>query len=95
MVSSSVYDQLVSRAGRAAALHLASFDVGFADLLERQVAHVNAIAIEDALLVFLLGRRLALKRLGPIIGLDSQRTEPGSRREIGTAFSPRSPASTR
>nr|WP_246735867.1 hypothetical protein [Agrobacterium sp. a22-2] len=62
--------QFVSRARRAAALHLTSFNVGFANLLEGQLAHIAAIAIENALLVFLRGRRLALKRLGPIIGLD-------------------------
>ncbi|UKK93054.1 hypothetical protein L7D45_03080 [Brucella pseudogrignonensis] len=72
-----ILHQLVSRAGRAAALHLASFDVGFADLLERQFAHINAITIEDALLVFLRSRRLALKRLGPIIGLDKPANRAG------------------
>nr|WP_245002683.1 hypothetical protein [Rhizobium ruizarguesonis] len=65
-----ILDQLIGSAGRAAALHLAGLDVGFANLLERQFAHIDAIAIENALLVFLRGRRLALKRLGPIIGLD-------------------------
>nr|WP_246762652.1 hypothetical protein [Rhizobium phaseoli] len=65
-----IFDQLVRRAGRAAAFHLTGFDVGFANLLEGQLAHIAAIAIENALLVFLRGRRLALKRLGPIIGLD-------------------------
>ncbi|MFI3904844.1 hypothetical protein VBH83_14595 [Ochrobactrum sp. S1502_03] len=72
-----ILHQLVSRTGRAAALHLAGFDVGFANLLERQFAHIDAIAIENALLVFLRGRRLALKRLGPIIGLDKPANRAG------------------
>ncbi|WKT94364.1 hypothetical protein QYR01_23450 [Brucella anthropi] len=72
-----ILHQLVGSAGRAAALHLARFDVGFADLLERQFAHIDAIAIEDALLVFLRGRRLALKRLGPIVGLDKPANRAG------------------
>ncbi|MFK0684016.1 hypothetical protein [Brucella anthropi] len=72
-----ILHQLVSRAGRAAALHLTGFDVGFADLLEGQLAHIAAIAIENALLVFLRGRRLALKCLGTIIGLDQPANRAG------------------
>nr|WP_245496869.1 hypothetical protein [Rhizobium leguminosarum] len=72
-----VLHQLVGCAGRAAALHLTGFDVGFADLLEGQLAHIAAITIENALLVFLRGRRLALKRLGPIIGLDQPANRAG------------------
>ncbi|WP_245521677.1 hypothetical protein [Rhizobium leguminosarum] len=65
-----IFHQLVGSAGRTAALHLTGFDVGFANLLEGQFAHIGAIAIENALFVFLRGGGLALKRLGPIIGLD-------------------------
>ncbi|MCR8490553.1 MULTISPECIES: hypothetical protein [Brucella] len=72
-----IFHQLVSRSGRAAALHLAGFDVGLANLLERQFAHIAAIAIENTLLVFLRGRRLALKRLGPVIGLDKPANRAG------------------
>uniref|UniRef100_UPI0030C6A51E hypothetical protein n=1 Tax=Sinorhizobium sp. KGO-5 TaxID=1470810 RepID=UPI0030C6A51E len=72
-----ILHQLVSSAGRAAAFHLTGLDVGFADLLERQFAHIDAIAIENALFVLLRGRRLALKRLGPIIGLDKPANRAG------------------
>ncbi|WP_318909526.1 hypothetical protein [Shinella zoogloeoides] len=65
-----ILHQLVGRARRAAALHLTGFDVGFANLFEGQLTHIAAITIENALLVFLRGRRLALKCLGTIIGLD-------------------------
>ncbi|MCY1668292.1 hypothetical protein [Rhizobium sp. SL86] len=72
-----ILDQLVSRAGRANTLHLTGFDVGFANLLERQLAHIAAIAIENALFVLLRGRRLALKRLRAIIGLDQPTNRAG------------------
>ncbi|WP_246719283.1 hypothetical protein [Rhizobium laguerreae] len=85
-----IFHQLVSRAGRAAALHLARLDVGFADLLEGQLAHIAAIAIENALFVLLRGRRLALKRLGPIIGLDQPtnrtRFQSGNRDRLFTTI---------
>ncbi|MGB3811971.1 MAG: hypothetical protein WA950_01980 [Shinella sp.] len=72
-----ILHQLVGRARRAAALHLTGFDVGFANLLEGELAHIAAIAIENALLVFLRGRGLALKRLGPIIVLDQPANRAG------------------
>ncbi|WP_234906788.1 hypothetical protein [Rhizobium rhizogenes] len=64
-----IFHKLVGCAWRTCALHLAGFDVGFADFLEGQFAHIVAIAIEDAFLVLLRGWRLALKRLRPVIGL--------------------------
>nr|WP_259672380.1 hypothetical protein [Rhizobium sp. NLR12b] len=72
-----ILHQLISSAGHAAAFHLAGFYVGFADLLERQFAHIDAIAIENALLVFLCSWRLALKCLGAIIGLDKPANRAG------------------